>query len=258
MTLKNPPALKSFLKWPGSKRLQISSLLEHFPETIPRYEEPFLGSGVVLLNLLEQKRLENWIVASDTNEDIINLFLMAKYCPRRLYRRVMYYRETHRGKDGFHVVRDLFNQEPEDTLDRAAMFLYLNKTSYRGIVQCSSSGDLNSSYGYYKNPRIVKLTHLLHISKLIQNVFFVCRDYTGVNPNNFVYFDPPYVGSPFQYNQQFDHQKLADFVKTCRSFVMSNSSDAADMYRFGSVPIRTRRLINQTDAEEIIIKNILI
>ncbi len=50
--------------------------------------------------------------------------------------------------------------------------------------------------GKYKNPSICDEKNLRNLSKLIQNVEFLCGDYKKsekyVNSNTFVYFDPPY------------------------------------------------------------------
>ena len=61
--------ISSPFRWAGSKKKLLNEMLNFFDDTKEIYLEPFLGSGIVLINLLENKnefRFKKFIV-NDTN-----------------------------------------------------------------------------------------------------------------------------------------------------------------------------------------------
>ena len=76
------------------------------------------------------------------------------------------------------------------------IFIFINKTFFRGLFRVGPNG-FNVPYGHYKNPEIINKGHLEEIHNLIQGVIFECCDFTislkGIEPNDFVYLDPPYA-----------------------------------------------------------------
>ena len=49
--------------------------------------------------------------------------------------------------------------------ERAARFIYLNKTGFNGLFRVNSQGQINVPYGRYKNPAIVN-EEVLHAVSL--------------------------------------------------------------------------------------------
>ena len=97
----------------------------------------------------------------------------------------------------YYWIRKQFNEAKEDSCRLSSMFLFLNKTCFRGIYRESSNG-FNVPYGHYKNvPEIITKTELDKISELIKDVKFSCTDFSEslkkVSNNDFVYLDPPYA-----------------------------------------------------------------
>ena len=90
---------------------------------------------------------------------------------------------------------DLTNIDKK-TLLGSALFLFLNKTCWRGVFRTGKNG-FNVPYGNYKEPEIINEKHLNDISKLIKNVIFICNNFTeslkNVKKNDFIYLDPPYA-----------------------------------------------------------------
>lgn len=99
----------------------------------------------------------------------------------------------------YYWVRAQFNALPKDqqqTSLASALFLFLNKTCFRGVYREGPRG-FNVPFGNYKNPSIFEEAHLRQISELLQPVVFHTRSFTddSLSPTHgdFIYLDPPYA-----------------------------------------------------------------
>ena len=75
----DPPAagrpVRPFLKWAGGKRQLLPRLREFYPEAFAAYREPFLGSGAVFFDLVNQGRLAGHrTFLTDTNGDLVGCY----------------------------------------------------------------------------------------------------------------------------------------------------------------------------------------
>ena len=69
------------IKWSGSKRSQIDSILSYFPkEQINTYYEPFVGGGSILYGVLKNRLCER-VVASDLCSSLIDLWNTIIFSP---------------------------------------------------------------------------------------------------------------------------------------------------------------------------------
>lgn len=90
---------------------------------------------------------------------------------------------------------DLNNSEVAK-LEKAALFIFLNKTCFNGLYRVNKQGYFNVPQGKYKNPKICDTENLQNISKSIKDLNIICADYQEtlnfIDANTFVYVDPPY------------------------------------------------------------------
>ena len=104
-------------------------------------------------------------------------------------------------------------EENEQNVQRAAQFIYLNRTCFNGLYRVNKNGKFNVPVGSYKNPTICDEENLRQLSQLIQNVQFQYGDYSRsmeyVTKNTFVYFDPPY--RPLNVTSGFTSYTKEDF-----------------------------------------------
>jgi DNA adenine methylase len=92
-------------------------------------------------------------------------------------------------------------------IEKAARFIFLNKTCFNGLYRVNSKGQFNVPFGHYIKPEIYSTTHLNHISsllngldsegrKLAPKVKLKSGDYREVTSmarkGDFIYLDPPY------------------------------------------------------------------
>jgi len=215
---------KPLLKWVGGKTQIMDTLMTHFPTSMHHYHEPFVGGGSVLLGLLTRVQtgainLEGKVFACDANEPLIHFYKNIQTRPEEVWDALQHLLDEFRAcGDGevnrtpqtiedamqskenyYYWTRSAYNSLPHDTKNEpigSAMFLFLNKTCFRGVFRMGPRG-FNVPYGHYKNPEIANLDHWMQVHRLIQPVVFECCDFhtalSRVEPGDFVYLDPPYA-----------------------------------------------------------------
>jgi len=198
---------KPFLKWVGGKSQIINNVLHCVPNEIENYHEPFLGGGSVLLAILSLQKagkinIKNDIFAYDINTHLINLYKNIQKSPEEFHNYLTSYfkkyDESGNKEVYYYSIREKFNKKyQENELDRSAMFLFLNKTCFRGVYREGPNG-FNVPYGHYKTtPEIISLEELKNISNLIKNVKFIQgsfeQSFNNFKKGDYVYLDPPYA-----------------------------------------------------------------
>jgi DNA adenine methylase len=298
---------KPLLKWVGGKTQILNKLLDEFPTEINNYHEIFLGGGSVLLGFLSRVKngsivLRNHVYAYDLNEPLIFAYKNIQSNHNALYDETFALKEELRScGDGetiksptniedakkskenyYYWIREKYNScSPEDkrTCRGSAMFIFLNKTCFRGLFRIGPRG-FNVPYGHYADPEIINKEHINEIHDLIQNVIFKCSDFSAsldnIESGDYVYLDPPYAPekdtSFVSYTKNgFDidnHNKLFksihDLTINNTKMMMSNSDvslvrDNFKNTRYSITSILCKRSINskhpEAKAKEVIIMN---
>jgi DNA adenine methylase len=214
--------MKPFLKWVGGKTQIIEKVLELFPEKMTNYYEPFLGGGSVLLGVLslrksEKIQISGKVYASDLNSNLIGLYkniqskldkvieelkTIIEANPKTgniINRKPQNITEAQTSQESYYYwIRSRFNslnKEERQTPLGSAMFLFMNKTCFRGVYREGPKG-FNVPYGNYKKVSFDE-KYLEEISELIKDVEFSIQSFSNVLDriveNDFVYLDPPYA-----------------------------------------------------------------
>ena len=218
---------KPFVKWAGGKGSLIPKLNNFYPYElkngiIERYIEPFVGGGAVLIDILQKYDVQE-AYAFDINIDLINSYNVIKNNVEDLITNLKQMEteylqlEQEERKNYFYNKRDEYNnyrlEGIEQNIQRAAQFIYLNRTCFNGLYRVNKAGKFNVPMGNYKNPTICDEENLRNLSELIQNVQFQYGDYRRsmeyVTENTFVYFDPPY--RPLNVTSGFTSYTKEDF-----------------------------------------------
>ena len=317
--------VKPIIKWVGGKSQILEKILEKFPKRINNYHEAFLGGSSVLIGLLcmirqNKIRLDGKIYAYDINDTLIHLFKNIQSNHNELFEHTQ---ELVKQYNACSIINDkendnpslsVFNKRKPTNLQEAmscqesfyywtrkcyntlseedkhsaygsALFLFLNKTCFRGLYRVSSSNCFNVSFGHYRNPEIINKKHLDELHDLLQPVeFYVCHFRSSLQNNSFcdddfVYIDPPYLPIPNAQTQSFvsyskdgfnekDHTDLFnichDLSKKNVKLMMSNSDvpaihDSFDEPNYNVATILCKRQINSKNPEskvnEVIITN---
>ena len=75
------------IRWAGSKKKLLNEMLHAFEADKDVYIEPFLGSGIVLLNVLENQMYRKYYV-NDINDNLILFYNTLKNDSDRLIKRI--------------------------------------------------------------------------------------------------------------------------------------------------------------------------
>ena len=182
---------RPFVKWAGGKRQLLDELTKGLPQ-FENYHEPFLGGGALFFKLEAMGRLKNAYL-SDANTELINAYAAIKNEVFELMSELASPLYAN-NETTYYKIRAA---KPETSVERAARFIYLNKTAFNGLYRVNSKGGFNVPFGRYENPKILDSQNLLRVHRALQKDGLYCGDFDIVLKNakrgDFVYFDPPYA-----------------------------------------------------------------
>lgn len=191
LTLDVDPAPEPVVKWAGGKRSIRRELLALAPRDLGVYHEPFVGGGVVFFSLAPDRAVLN-----DANPDLMGLYHALRDSPEAVMRELDRLQPHVLDPDFYYRVRasDPSTQAPPE---RAARFVYLNKTCYNGLYRVNRRGQFNVPFGRYRRPpRLYDRANLLRVAQLLRRADLLCTDFEealeGAQKGDFVYLDPPY------------------------------------------------------------------
>jgi DNA adenine methylase len=278
----------SFIKWAGGKGQLLEQYTKFFPRTLQGrdYVEPFVGSGAVFFFIVQSLNPKSCTLL-DINPELINTWCVIRDDVSSLIECLTEHKARHNALGISEEERKIYYYHiranpPTGSTEKAARFIYLNKTCFNGLHRLNSKGQFNVPMGSYKQPSIFNADHLKQISRLLEGVnievksFEECERY--ISENAFVYFDPPY--EPLSETSNFtsyakdgfsqQHQReLRDLVQRIGSYadwMLSNSTAPLikELYaspRFHKHRILANRAINSVASsrgkvEEFLITNL--
>lgn len=252
----------AFLKWAGGKTQMLSQYSTLYPKEFNRYFEPFLGSGAVFFHI-KQKFKPKKCFLSDVNEDLINTFKAVKEQPEELIKLLKEHKAKDNSREYFNQQRERFNTIKAG-LEKAAIFIYLNKTCFNGLYRVNAEGKFNVPFGKYPNPAILQEEKIRKASKLLQDVNVSESNFSDIveeaKEGDFIYFDPPYFPlsktssftsyqkGVFLENEQRELARIFRELHKKGCFVMLSNSDSPLIYQlyqgFTITSVKARRAIN--------------
>jgi DNA adenine methylase len=184
---------KSFLKWAGGKMQLLGKLRELGVESGNTYIEPFVGSGVIALNMPHER-----IMIGDTNPAVIAMWSQLKWNKNAAKDLGHYFDPLLNHEYTYYKYRDIFNYTLKHWNEArlAQLFLYLNKHCFNGLCRFNAKGEFNVPYGKRKvAPSYPKdeILHAIEVAKRMSvhhNDFKATMDVAG--KGDMVYCDPPY------------------------------------------------------------------
>lgn len=246
-----------FVKWAGGKRHLLGQLETLLPDNFDEledvtYVEPFVGGGAVLFHMLNNHPNIRRAIINDINPNLIECYRLVKEYPNELILelqkiQVLYNSEDIEGKERiYYDYRSKYNNDELTSVEKAAIFIFLNHTCFNGLYRVNANGAFNVPFGKYMKPMICNAELILEDSRLLNSVDLVIMngDYRCVGRRlarrntNFVYFDPPYKpisvtssfhrysNSPFGDEQQVELRDFCNHLDERDCFLMLSNSDS--------------------------------
>ena len=203
-TEKKLKIVKPFLRWAGGKTWFTKHIEDYIPKEFNDYYEPFIGGGSIFFFLKSKGYIKNKAYLSDSNPDLINAYKVLKNHSKHLFKILKTHLDS---EEEYYRMR---RAEFIDPIEKAAQFLYLNKTSFNGIYRVNKNGKYNVPYGRRNLNKLYDYEHLEAISIALKNTYLSTQDFKQrckqIKKNDFVFIDPPYTVAHenngfIQYNQ---------------------------------------------------------
>jgi len=217
--IKVPP-----VKCQGIKTKLVKFILEsiNWPSN-GRWIEPFVGSGVVVLNVAPASAL-----LTDINVHVIRFYQdvsSGQLSPDK----VKYFLElegrklNQSGEEYYYDVRERFNKKP-NSLD----FLFLNRSCFNGMIRFNSRGEFNVPSGRkrdrFRRAYITKIVNqITYLTRLLKNrewnydVADWRETLDKVRKDDFVYADPPYMGRHTDYYNKWTERDAFELFERLKS-----------------------------------------
>lgn len=274
--VENTKVLKPFLRWAGGKTWFTKYIASYLPKKFDNYYEPFIGGGAIFFYLKSKGYIKNKAFLSDSNPDLINTYKVLKSNPQELFSLL----RTHiDNENDYYRIRNI---EYKDPIEKAAQFLFLNKTSFNGIYRVNSNGKYNVPYGKRNLKSLYNYDHLISVSRALKNTHLSTQDFKKrcetISKNDFAFIDPPYTvahenngfiqynQSIFSWNNQIELSKITKELNNKGAFFLITNAYhncIKEIYTIGSKEKISRASTiggigaKRTKYKEIIITNIV-
>ena len=207
-------------------------------------------------------------------DEIEQLYRTYRYEFEALKSRNPNVRVADRNEEMYYRLRAQFNGTEEKYYSDAALYYYINKTAYSGMIRYNANGEFNVPFGRYPNLNTEGVT--ISHSLLLQRAQIFNKDYSKIfemcNENDFIFLDPPYDCTFTDYgNQEYkdgfnekEHRRLAKafYELPCKALMVIGKTplieelygnDIVDEYdKSYAVNIRNRF---KSDAKHVIVAN---
>ncbi len=182
--------MKPFLKWAGGKYRLAGRIRAILPAGL-RLIEPFVGSGAVFLNV----DYDAYLLA-DINADLMGMYqTLQTHGVKFIAHCRTFFTPENNTSERYYALRDEFNAT-KNPWRKSALFLYLNRHGYNGLVRYNSCGRYNVPFGRYTRPYFPE-REMEYFAAHAQRATFLCADFRTImdqaRPGDVVYCDPPYV-----------------------------------------------------------------
>lgn len=273
-----------FLKWAWSKRQVIDELAKYYPPEINNYFEPFLWGWSVYFDL-KSKGLIWWrSYLSDLNEELAITYNVIQKAPIELIKALKDFRKSNTKEFYLRIRewdRDTDYHNKYTDIERAARFIYLNKTCFNGIWRVNSKNHHNVPYWKNNNPSIFIEDNLLDChyqlnDKTLIDHYSFDKIEKKAKKWDFIFLDPPYdpltdTAKFTSYTKEFFNRdtqvQLSELYRKldrrwCRvmltnsytDFIKDLYKDYAENFKF----IRVKRIINRDVKSRNYIEEVLI
>ena len=236
----NKDIVRSPLFYVGDKYKLIEEIKSHFPTTINRLIEPFVGGGSVFLNVNANSYLLNdidsividlhqYLCSQSANPEAFFLHLLEqikKFGLSRSYIEDIIPYEIKRehvktyyavyNKNSYQNIKNIYNRSKERPID----LLYLLKIyGFNRMHRFNRNKEFNVPVGNVDfNKNVVNALNNYFSYVQNKNISWFCLDFKdflnsiSFQDNDFIYLDPPYLITFSEYNKLWNEQTETDLL----------------------------------------------
>lgn len=210
------------VKYAGGKTKLLPELLARMPARFGRYYEPFAGGAALFFRVAPERA-----VLGDVNAALIATYRAVAddvdAVTTLLDRHAANWRRQ--GERHYLAMRAAWNRGAGTRVERAAAFLYLNRTCFNGLWRVNRAGEFNVPMGRYENPLVGMAARVRAAAPALARAELRTGDYRAVlhdaRRGDFVYLDPPYDGTFTAYSAEpFDHAAQAELAYEVRRLAL--------------------------------------
>jgi DNA adenine methylase len=231
--------VKPFLKWAGGKRWLTRRLKDLAELGFERLIEPFAGSAAVFFHVEPESAILN-----DSNSRLIETYRVLSSRPEDLYSLLCSHQKLH-SRDYYYQMRGFTF---DNDLQRAAQFIYLNRTCWNGLYRENRLGVFNVPKGT-KETVVFPDDNFEHAAQILKRSEIRSADFEQVineaEHRDLVFVDPPYTvkhnrNGFLKYNEKIfsweDQMRLATSLRRLSDrgamVIMTNAyhNSVIDMY----------------------------
>ena len=210
LLIKKKVLSNSPFRYPGGKFYARKIILNKIPN-LSKYCEPFVGGGSIFF--AKKKCTQN--IINDKDKELTNCYKVIQNNLEQLIKKLKNIKATRE-------LHSYYKNEyvPQNNIERAFKYYYLNRTSYSGIMKPQ-----NCYWGYgdkYSMRPENWANHLINVSEKLQKVKILNLDFEDLfnklDDDYFLFIDPPYFNADQDkfYNEIFtkeDHLRLVKVLK---------------------------------------------
>lgn len=217
--IKNNNFIKLY-SYMGTKIRMLNEINELLPDDSFTYNyiEPFLGSGVVFLNL--EKQFKKYFL-NDIIPSLILFFKNYDKLNKELIDELINYEITtfniEKNKEGYYKFRDNIYNIEKDNLRKTIYFFMIANCCINNMCRFNKNTFyFNQSFGnrkyshrikdIYRAIEYCKGKNIIATSKCFKNIL----NNVDINDNNFLFIDPPYFGT--RYTTEFTDTDISFLI----------------------------------------------
>lgn len=270
---------KPFLKWAGGKSRLAKEITSFFPLNFNKYYEPFLGGGAIYFAISPREGILN-----DLNKYLIGTYEIIRDRPNDLIKKLKKIDKKYHSlltidqkSKYYYDLRNRYNEINKITLDKAAIFIFLNKTGFNGMYRENSKGKYNIPFGKHEKSLICDENNILEVSRNLQQIKFTTGDYKeaikSAGRGDLVYLDPPYIPvsktakftqyqkEGFNYNHQIELKNLALDLHNKGCFVVISNSyceESKELYKDEVFTINVVNVVRLIHSSKKVVREIVV
>ncbi len=192
--------MNTFLRWAGSKRKLLPTLLDAAPPRFDRYVEPFAGSACLFFAIRPSRA-----VLADINEDLVNAFKALQCQVEDVVTELSRFKCN---KEEYYEVRS-GSTATLSRAEKAARFIYLNRFCFNGLYRTNKQGRFNVPYGGLKAGSLPSAALLRSCAETLRRADVISTSFEhtleAARSGDFVYLDPPYSIASRRVFNEYSH-----------------------------------------------------